>query len=63
MLKTLDGQFEINSPCDRDRSFEPQLVKNQQIRFTSMDGNSLSLYAKGNTTREIVATFQECARY
>lgn len=58
-LKTEDGQFQLNSPRDRDGSFEPQLVKKQQTRFTSMDDKILSLYAKGMTTREIVATFKE----
>ncbi len=58
-IKTEDGQFEIDSPRDRDGSFEPQLVKKHQTRFTSMDDKILSLYAKGMTTREIVATFKE----
>lgn len=58
-LKTEDGQFELNTPRDREGSFEPQLVKKGQTRFTSMDDKILSLYAKGMTTREIVATFKE----
>lgn len=59
ILRTEDGQFEIDAPRDRDGSFEPKLVKKQQTRFTSMDDKILSLYAKGMTTREIVATFKE----
>jgi putative transposase len=58
-LRTEDGQFELCAPRDRDGSFEPQLVKKHQTRFTSMDDKILSLYAKGMTTREIVATFKE----
>lgn len=58
-LRTEDGQFELQSPRDRDGSFDPQLVKKHQTRFTSMDDKILSLYAKGMTTREIVATFKE----
>jgi len=58
-LRTEDGQFELNTPRDRDGSFKPQLIKKQQTRFTSMDDKILSLYAKGMTTREIVATFKE----
>ena len=58
-LKTEDGEFQLNTPRDREGSFEPQLVKKHQIRFTSMDDKILSLYAKGMTTREIVATFKE----
>jgi transposase-like protein len=58
-LKTEDGQFEIDTPRDRNGSFEPKLVQKQQTRFTSMDDKILSLYAKGMSTREIVETFKE----
>lgn len=56
---TEDGAFELNTPRDRSGEFEPQLVKKRQTRFTAMDDRILSLYAKGMTTREIVATFKE----
>lgn len=59
MLRTEDGEFELNTPRDRLGDFEPRLVKKRQTRFTSMDDKILSLYAKGATTREIVATFKE----
>lgn len=59
ILRTEDGQFELNTPRDREGSFEPQLVKKHQTRLTSMDNKILSLYAKGMTTQEIVATFKE----
>lgn len=58
-LKAEDGQFKLDTPRDREGSFEPKLVKKGQTRFTSMDDKILSLYAKGLSTREIVATFQE----
>lgn len=58
-LKTEDGQFELLTPRDRNGTFEPQLIKKHQTRLTSMDNKILSLYAKGMTTREIVATFKE----
>ena len=58
-LQTEDGQFELDTPRDRAGSFEPQLVKKHQRRFTSMDDKILFLYAQGMTTREIVATFKE----
>lgn len=58
-IKTEDGQFELETPRDREGSFEPQLIKKGQTRFTSMDDKILSLYAKGMTTRDIVATFKE----
>jgi putative transposase len=58
-IRTEDGQFELETPRDREGSFEPKLVKKHQTRFTSMDDKILSLYAKGMTTRDIVATFKE----
>ena len=58
-LQTEDGQFELDTPRDREGSFEPQLVKKHQRRFTSMDDKILFLYAQGMTTREIVKTFKE----
>ena len=31
-LKTEDGEFQLNTPRDREGSFEPQLVKKHQTR-------------------------------
>lgn len=58
-LQTEDGTFALTTPRDRDGTFEPQLVKKHQRRFTSMGDKILSLHAKGMTTRDIVATFKE----
>ena len=58
-LLTDDGEFEMETPRDRDGTFEPQLIKKNQTRITQMDSQILSLYAKGMTTRDIVATFKE----
>ncbi|QMG51175.1 IS256 family transposase [Escherichia fergusonii] len=54
-----DGEIELNTPRDRENTFEPQLIKMHQTRITQMDSQILSLYAKGMTTREIVTTFKE----
>ena len=58
-IRTEVGQFELDTPRDRAGSFEPQLVKKHQRRFTSMDDKIIFLYAQGMTTREIVTTFKE----
>lgn len=58
-LKGQHGDVEILTPRDRDGSFEPQLVRKNQTRLTSMDDQILTLYAKGLSTREIVETFKE----
>jgi putative transposase len=58
-LQTKEGQFELNTPRDREGSFEPELVKKNQRRFTLMDDKILFLYAQGLSTREIVIAFEE----
>lgn len=58
-LKTEDGEIELQTPRDRDGTFEPQLIRKYQTRLTKMDDQILMLYAKGMTTREIVDAFKE----
>ena len=58
-VKTEDGEFELDTPRDRDGSFEPRLVKKHQSRFTSLDDKILWLYAQGMSTRDIVNAFDE----
>ena len=53
------GQVGIDVPRDRDGTFEPQIVKKRQRRLTGVDEIVLSLYAKGLTTGEISAHFEE----
>lgn len=59
LLKSQHGEVEINTPRDRHGSFEPQLLRKNQTRLTQMDDQILTLYAKGLSTREIVAVFKE----
>jgi putative transposase len=58
-LKGDHGEIELQTPRDRNGSFEPQLIKKGQTRITGMDDQILSLYAKGMSTRDIVAAFDE----
>ncbi|WP_156684071.1 MULTISPECIES: IS256 family transposase, partial [unclassified Vibrio] len=58
-IKTEDGEFELDTPRDRNGSFDPKLVKKHQSRFTSMDDKILWLYAQGMSTRDIVNAFEE----
>lgn len=53
------GEIEIETPRDRNGEFEPQFVKKGQTRLTHFDDQILSLYAKGMSTRDIVASFKE----
>lgn len=59
ILKGDHGEVEIQTPRDRESTFEPQLIKKRQTRITGMDEQILTLYAKGMSTRDITATFQE----
>ena len=59
ILKGDHGEVEIDIPRDRTGTFEPQIVKKGQTRLTAMDDQILALYAKGMSTRDIVATFKE----
>ncbi len=58
-LKGDHGAVEIATPRDREGRFEPQLVRKGQTRLTQFDDQILALYAKGLSTRDIVAAFQE----
>lgn len=53
------GEVMIETPRDRNGTFEPQLIAKGQTRLTRFDGQILTLYAKGMTTRDIADTFQE----
>src|SRR5208283_161359 len=50
---TGDGKLRIETPRDRDGSFEPVLVPKHARRFTGFDDKIVALYARGLTVREI----------
>jgi putative transposase len=52
-VKGTFGELEIETPRDRDGSFEPQLVRKRQTRLAGMENKILALCAKGMTTRDI----------
>lgn len=58
-IQTEDGQFEINTPRDRNGDFEPQLVKKNQRRLPSVQDKVMHFYTQGLTTREIADTFKD----
>ena len=58
-IKGQHGEIQIDTPRDREGTFEPLLVRKNQTRLTAMDDQILTLYAKGLSTREIVETFKE----
>jgi putative transposase len=54
--KTLKGDFgelALETPRDRNASFEPKIIGKGQTRFTGFDDKIVSMYARGMSTREI----------
>jgi putative transposase len=49
----------VETPRDRNSSFEPHILKKHQTRFDGFDDKILSMYARGMTTREIQGHLQE----
>ena len=59
VLTHATGQVELEVPRDRDGSFEPVIVRKRQRRLGEVDEVVLSLYARGLTTGEIAAHFDQ----
>jgi len=60
--KTVKGEFGeivVDTPRDRNGTFEPQILGKHQTRFEGFDDKILSMYARGMTTREIQGHLQE----
>lgn len=60
--KTIKGEFgemAVETPRDRNGTFEPQILKKGQTRFDGFDDKILSMYARGMSTREIQGHLQQ----
>ncbi len=53
------GELILDTPRDRNSTFEPQLIGKHQRRLTGFDEKILALYAKGMTTRDIQDVVKE----
>ena len=58
-VKTDNGEITIVPPRDRDGKFEPQIVKKRQKVLEGFDNLVISMYAKGNSLRDIKDTIRE----
>src|ERR1041385_5716100 len=58
-IKGTFGELALETPRDRNGTFEPQIIEKHQTRFTGFDKNILSLYARGLSTREIQQHLEE----
>lgn len=59
-VKSADGSFELETPRDRNGTFEPELVKKRQtILNESLDNKIVALYSLGMSYQDIVDHLQE----
>jgi hypothetical protein len=58
-LATEQGPVEIETPRDRNATFQPQIVRKGQRRFEGFDDKILALYSRGLSTRDIEAHLTE----
>ncbi len=58
-MKGADGEYEIETPRDREGTFDPQFVRKRQVRMPGFDDKVISLYSHGMTTREMQGHLQE----
>src|SRR5215203_6872010 len=58
-LITDHGPVGIDTPRDRDGSFQPKIVRKRQRRFEGFDDKILALYSRGLSTRDIEAHLAE----
>jgi putative transposase len=60
--KTLKGEFgemPLDTPRDRNGSYEPKIIGKGQTRFAGFDDKIISMYARGMSTREIQGHLEE----
>ena len=58
-IYTDTGAIAIETPRDRNSTFEPQVIKKGQTRFNGFDDKIISLYARGMSMREIQEHLKE----
>ncbi len=58
-LMTEHGPVAIDTPRDRNGTFDPQIVRKRQRRFEGFDEKILALYSRGLSTRDIEAHLAE----
>lgn len=58
-IKTSMGEVEIDSPRDRDGSFEPQLIPKRSKDVSGIEDKVLSMYARGMSQRDIADTTED----
>jgi len=58
-LKSSMGDIEIDSPRDRDGSFDPKLIPKRQTDVSGIEEKVISMYARGMSQRDIADTIED----
>ena len=58
-LKTTQGEVEIESPRDRDGSFEPIIIPKRKKDVSAIEEKVLAMYARGMSQRDISSTIED----
>jgi putative transposase len=58
-LKGDFGEMELETPRDRNGTFEPKIVERHQTRWTGFDDKIVSMYSRGMSTRDIQGHLEE----
>ena len=60
LLKTSDGSFELETPRDRESSFEPEIVrKRETVLADNLEKKIIGMYGLGMSLRDISAHIKE----
>lgn len=60
LLKTSDGSFELETPRDRESTFEPEIVrKRETVMADNLEKNIIGMYGLGTSLRDISAHIKE----
>lgn len=58
-LKTTYGEVDIETPRDRDGTFEPQIIPKRKKDVSEIESKVLAMYARGMSQRDISSTIED----
>ena len=58
-LKTTMGDVKIQSPRDREATFDPKIIPKREKDVSDIEGKVLSMYARGMSQRDIAGTIED----
>ncbi|MBS9784607.1 MAG: IS256 family transposase [Oceanivirga sp.] len=58
-VRSAYGEFDVEVPQDRNSNFEPEIVPKRKKDISRIENIIISMYARGNTTRDISDSIEE----